>query len=433
VSDDLSAPLKCYRVLTTTAKPLAPLLLARRLKRGKEDPQRVSERRGESRIARPPGSLVWLHSASVGELLSALPLVEQISARNITVLVTSGTVTSTELAARRLPRGAIHQFIPVDIPAYVRQFLDHWQPDLALFVESELWPNIIIESSRRGVPMILINGRMSENSFRKWSRFPATIGNLLQRFDLCLARTQTDAQRLIYLGAPEVLTAGNLKLDVPPLPADPTKLKDLEIAIGRRPILAAASTHEGEEEILISAHRRLREDFPGLLTIIVPRHPERGPAIAELAQASALEVTVRSAGELPKRSSEIYVADTLGELGLFYRLAPVVFVGGSLVSHGGQNPIEAAKLGAAVLHGPHVWNFSEIYAELDSVLGAKSVNEEELVSALSTLLASPDLCKRMAEAGKSSVDSLGGAFERTLHSINPYLMQLQLRQRADHA
>jgi 3-deoxy-D-manno-octulosonic-acid transferase len=432
VSDRLPASLRAYRLLSAAARPLTPLLLAQRLKRGKEHRQRFGERRGESHLERPDGPLVWLHGASVGELASVLPLIESIAARDINMLVTTGTVTSSGLAEQRLPRGVLHQFMPLDVPLYVRRFLDHWQPDLALFVESDLWPNVVIETSRRDVPMVLVNGRLSENSFRRWNRLPTAIVNLLERFDLCLARTPADGERLSGLGAANVITTGNLKLDVPAPPANSEKLKSLELAIGRRPIMAAASTHAGEEELMIAAHQRLRANFPGLLTMIAPRHPERGPEIA--AAAGTLSVALRSRGELPKRTTEIYVADTLGELGLLYRMAPVVFVGGSLIKHGGQNPIEAAKLGAAVLHGPHVWNFSEIYAALDQAHGAELVSDaNRLTAGLAALLGQPATCQRIAEAGRATVESLGGALGRTLQMLDPYLMQLQLQQRSEHA
>jgi 3-deoxy-D-manno-octulosonic-acid transferase len=432
VSDRLPASLRAYRLLSAAARPLTPVLLAQRLKRGKEHRQRFGERRGESHLERPGGPLVWLHGASVGELASVLPLIESIAARDINMLVTTGTVTSSGLAEQRLPPGVLHQFMPLDVPVFVRRFLDHWQPDLALFVESDLWPNVVIETSRRDVPMVLVNGRLSENSFRRWNRLPTAIVNLLERFELCLARTPADGERLSGLGAGNVVTTGNLKLDVPAPPANAEKLKALELAIGRRPIMAAASTHAGEEELMIAAHQRLRMNFPGLLTVIAPRHPERGPEIA--AAAGTLSVALRSRGELPKRTTEIYVADTLGELGLLYRMAPVVFVGGSLIKHGGQNPIEAAKLGAAVLHGPHVWNFSEIYAALDQAHGAELVGDaNRLTAGLAALLGQPATRQRIAEAGRATVESLGGALERTLQMLDPYLMQLQLQQRSEHA
>jgi len=431
---DLPLGLRMYRLLSAAAGPFSPILLARRARRGKEIRQRLPERRGESRIARPDGPLVWLHGASVGELASVLPLIERIRARGIAMLVTTGTVTSGGLAEQRLPRGVVHQFIPLDVPRFVRRFLDHWQPDLALFVESDLWPNMMIEASGRGIPMVLVNGRLSENSFQRWRRLPNSIANLLQRLDLCLAGTASDAARFSELGAEQVASTGNLKLDVPAPPADSAALIALQDAIRERPVIAAASTHVGEEGAVVEAHTRLRTNFPGLLTLIAPRHPERGPGVAEIAAAAGLKVALRSRGELPDRTTEIYVADTVGELGLLYRLAPAVFIGGSLVRHGGQNPIEAAKLRTAILHGPHVWNFTEIYGALDSVHGAELVADPDRLTAhFAAWLTDPESCARVAQAGCGVVEKLGGALERTLTSLDPYLMQLQLRQRARHA
>jgi 3-deoxy-D-manno-octulosonic-acid transferase len=434
VSDKLALPLRLYRLFSAAALPLVPLLLARRLKRGKENRLRLSERRGEAGFERPDGALIWLHAASVGELASVLPLIDRISSRGVNVLVTTGTVTSSELAQQRLPRGVIHQFVPLDIPFYVRRFLRHWQPDLALFVESDLWPNIIIETSQRGVPMILINARLSDNSYQRWRNLPRSIAGLLKRLDLCLAGTPGDAMRLSDLGAPRVLTTGNLKLDVPAPSADPARLAQLIDSIAARPVIAAASTHAGEESIVIAAHQRLRVNFPDLLTLIAPRHPNRGPGIAEIAATAGLNVRLRSLGELPDKTTDIYVADTMGELGIIYRVAPVVFMGGSLVRHGGQNPIEAAKLGTAVLHGPHVWNFAEIYAALDNAHGAEPVlDANRLTACFGAWLGNPAAGAHVASIAKTTVDALGGGLERTLHSLDPYLMQLQLRQRAYNA
>ena len=434
MSDKLTAPLRAYRLLSASARPLAPLLLARRLKRGKEIHSRLGERRGEAGFERPAGPLVWIHGASVGELICVLPLIARIAARNIRVLVTSGTVTSSAMAEQRLPPGVIHQFVPLDVPRYMRRFLEHWQPDLALFVESDLWPNMLIETARRNVPMIMVNGRLSEHSFQRWRYLPRSIGNLLHRFDLCLARTPADALRIDDLGAPRIVTTGNLKFDVPAPPADTASLNALRDAIGDRPVLAATSTHPGEEDFIVAAHARLRANFPGLLTLIAPRHSERGPGVMDIAAAAGLSSTLRSAGNLPKRNTDVYIADTMGELGLIYRLAPVVFVGGSLVRHGGQNPIEAAKLGAAILHGPHVWNFAEIYRALDEAHGAETVlDADRLTAGLAAMLGQPAARERMAQAARATVDTLGGALERTLQAIEPYLMQLALRQRVGHA
>ncbi|MGB6509483.1 MAG: 3-deoxy-D-manno-octulosonic acid transferase, partial [Xanthobacteraceae bacterium] len=345
--------LRVYRLASAAGSPLAQQVLARRLDRGKEHPERLAERRGEATIARPGGPLIWVHGASVGEMLAVVPLIERLRAQDFAVLVTSGTVTSAALAEQRLPDGTLHQFIPLDAPRFVRRFLDHWQPGLALFVESDLWPNLILSCAERKIPMILVNGRLSERSFSRWRLFPGTIAALLSRFDMCLAQSAADAERYAQLGAPRVMLTGNLKLDVPAPPADQAALKRLKEIIGTRPVVAAASTHPGEEAAIIAAHGRLHAKFPKLLTVIAPRHPNRGETIAEIAKAAGLTVALRSQRVQPMPDIAVYVADTLGELGLIYRIAPIVFMGGSLVGHGGQNPIEAVRLGAAVLHGPH--------------------------------------------------------------------------------
>lgn len=430
--DRLPLVLRFYRLASVTAAPAIALpLLAWRLNRGKENPARLAERYGRTSLPRPLGPLIWLHGASVGEMFAIIPLIERLRAMNFAVLVTSGTVTSAALAEQRLPPGAVHQFIPLDAQRFVSRFLDHWRPDLAVFVESDLWPNLILTCAERAIPLILINGRLSERSFSRWRRVPGVIAALLKRFDLCLTQSSADMQRYAQLGAPHVSSVGNLKLDVPAPPVDQAALRKLKSIIGTRPVIAAASTHAGEETAIISAHRRLRAKCPSLLTIIAPRHPERGPGIAETAKAAGLSVALRSRGELPTPDVDIFVADTLGELGLVYRLAPIAFMGGSLASHGGQNPIEAIRLGAAVVHGPNVWNFAEIYATLDAAHGAELVADEEaLTTRLAGWLANPAARTAIADAAIITVRQLSGALERTLAALEPYLLQLRLEQRA---
>jgi 3-deoxy-D-manno-octulosonic-acid transferase len=418
----------------SAAAPFAPLLLSYRLRRGKEDVARLPERRGETTIPRPAGPLVWVHGASVGEITAVLPLVEHICAEGFQVLVTSGTTTSAELAQQRLPHGATHQFVPLDVPRFVARFLDHWQPNLALFVESDLWPNLVLASAERDIPLVLVNGRLSQRSFSRWGMIPKTIGAVLHRLDLCLAQSPADAERYTKLGGQRVTMTGNLKLDVPAPPAEPAEVESIKSALGGRPIVAAASTHAGEETAVIDAHQRLRRRFPGLLTIIVPRHPHRGAEIADLASASALTPALRSRGEKLDARSDIYVADTMGELGLVYRLAPIVFMGGSLVEHGGQNPIEAIKLGAAILHGPHVGNFADIYSALDEARGAQEVTDAaKLAAFIGALLTDGAQRQAMTAAGRGTVDALGGALERTLQVLEPYFMQLRLERKSRDA
>jgi 3-deoxy-D-manno-octulosonic-acid transferase len=434
MANTLPMTLRFYQKLSSAMVPLAPALIKRRLKLGKEDPARVSERRGMSRDVRPHGPLVWIHGASVGEVLAAAALIERLRALNIRILLTSGTVTSAAIVAKRFPADIIHQYVPYDSPRYVARFLDHWRPSLALFIESDLWPNLIISSAARRLPMVLINGRMSHRSFPRWRRVAGTISALLGRFDVCLAQSKVDAERFAALGSRNVITTGNLKLDVPAPPADHAKLERLMAVTRGRPIIVAASTHPGEEDILIDVHRTLAGFFPSLLSVIVPRHPDRGEAIARTIAAAGLHAALRSHEDLPTAASDIYVADTMGELGLFYRLAPIVFMGGSLIPHGGQNPIEAVKLGASIVHGPHVFNFTDVYEALDGAGGARRADTQEaLVKQLGQLLADPAARDVSAEAAARVVGELGGALDRTLAALEPYLLQLRLEMGAANA
>lgn len=427
MASSLPMTLRLYQRLSAAMVPLTPALIKRRLKQGKEDPARVGERRGVSEDVRPSGPLVWIHGASVGEVLAAAALIERLRMLNMRILLTSGTVTSATIVAKRFPADIIHQYVPYDSPRYVARFLDHWRPSLALFIESDLWPNLILSSAARRLPMVLINGRMSHRSFPRWRRFNGTISALLGRFDVCLAQSQIDAERFAALGSRNVITTGNLKLDVPAPPADAAKLERLMSVTRGRPIIVAASTHPGEEDLLVATHRTLAGYFPSLLSVVVPRHPDRGEAIARSIAATGLRVGLRSRGELPTAAIAIYVADTMGELGLFYRLAPIVFMGGSLVPHGGQNPIEAVKLGASIVHGPHVFNFTDVYEALDDAGGARRADTPEaLVSQLGHLLADRPARETSVAASTRVVEQLGGALERTLIALEPYLLQLRL-------
>lgn len=422
--------IKTYRAATTVLEPAVLGLLYWRQRQGREDRTRLGERQGYPSRQRPRGHLVWVHGASIGETLSLLPVVERLTQRGLSVLVTSGTRTSAGLIARRLPPGAVHQFVPLDVPRYLRRFLDHWQPDLALVAESEIWPNMVMALDQRHIPLVLVNGRISDRSFQRWQKLPRIIGALLERFALCLAQTPDDAERLARLGAPRVLMTGNLKFDAPPPPADPRIVAHLSGLIAGRPVWLAASTHPGEESAIIAVHRALAQRHPHLLTIIAPRHPHRGPEVAAIAERAGLRASRRSEGIHPDRATDIYVADTVGEMGLFYRLSPVVVMGGSLVAHGGQNPIEPAKLGTAILHGPHVHNFEDVYAAIDEARGALMVKDSAaLARAVSQLLSNPALARDMARAAADAVQALGGAVDRTIQSIEPFIVQAKLGAR----
>jgi 3-deoxy-D-manno-octulosonic-acid transferase len=420
-----------YRSATIALGPVAPALLAWRRRRGKEDGQRVGERLGRAGKPRPDGRLAWLHGASVGEGLALLPLVQRLIDRGFHVLVTTGTVSSAKIMAARLPAGATHQYAPIDVPAFIRRFMDHWKPDLVVIAESELWPNMLCETRRRSIPLVLVNARLSRRSFRRWRALPRMIGPLLARIDLILAQTKEDGVRLARLGAPRVQVAGNLKYDVPPPPINPANLAELTAAIGSRPTWLAASTHAAEDEIVIDAHIQLARERPRILTIVAPRHVARGVEIAALAGTKGVRTALRSRGEPIGANTALYIADTMGELGLFYRLASVVFVGKSLGGAiGGQNPIEPAKLGAAVLHGPDVANFGEVYEAIDRAKGAEMVGDAATLSrTLGVLLSDPAATRRMARAAGEAVEKLGGATNAVMMALEPFIMQLQLERR----
>lgn len=404
----MSLGLTLYRAATTLAEPLAGPILRGRAKRGKEDAERLRERLGYAGRARPAGPLVWLHAASVGESLSVLPLVERLRAErpDIAVLVTSGTVTSAELLAKRLPDDVIHQYAPVDGPAVARRFLGHWRPDLAVFIESELWPNLLLGAKKRGAKLALLSARITEESAKGWRKAPAAARALLDAFDLILAQDPASESRLQALGAATEGVA-NLKLAGEPLPVDPQALADLRDAAGERRVILAASTHEGEEEIVVAAAPA------DALLVIVPRHPERGESVAAMLRARGLATARRSAGEPLTPDTQAYVADTLGELGLFYRLADLAVIGGSLKPGiGGHNPMEPARLGVAMISGPYVFNFTDVYADLIAAGAAGIAPRPEALAAFFTKL-TPQGLQRMAARAKAVANESTRALDDT--------------------
>ncbi len=409
-----------WRSLLTVASPFAPLLLRQRAARGKEDPARLGERQGIASIARPPGHLVWVHGASVGESLSALPLIEKLLQRGSKVLVTSGTVSSATVMQARLPQGAIHQYVPLDTPRATARFLEHWKPDIGLFVESDLWPNLILTATQRGVRLALVNARISEKSAQGWTGAKATAAALLGAFSVVLAQDEDVAARFRDLGARDVRVVGSLKADAQPLGADEAELARLRTAIGTRPVLLAAQTHPGEDETVLPAHDMLRVQLPNLLTILVPRHPERGGDIAML--CGGRPAARRSQEQAISPDTQIYIADTMGELGLFYRLATFCFLGGTLVPMGGHNPLEPAALHRAVLAGPHRENSAHAFM---AILGAQGfggvASSADIAQEAGRLLADPAATQAAGEAAARGAATQAGAVARTLEALDMLL------------
>ena len=416
--------LKIYKTGSKLLQPAAPLFLKLRERNGKEDRARRGERLGFAGRRRPEGHLIWLHAASVGETNAVLPLIDEILKANPAahILLTTGTVTSAGLAAQRLPPHAIHQFVPLDIPQYTARFLDHWRPNLSIFTESDIWPNLVLATAERAIPLALINARMSPRSMKRWRRNAKTGRPLFSRFNVALAQNSNIARTLKQLGAPNVIVSGNLKIDAPPPPVNAEKLWRLRAAVAGRPVFLAASTHPGEETVIANAHALIAKVFPSLLTIIVPRHPDRGAALAGDMGGKGLRTERRSLSPEPSREADVFIADTIGELGTFYALAPVALIGGSFIDHGGQNPIEAIRHGSAVLTGPSIHNFRDVYEELMRQGGAREVTSaEELAKMVVMLLTKPEEAEKIRIGADVALGHLGGALAKTIAALQPFL------------
>jgi 3-deoxy-D-manno-octulosonic-acid transferase len=414
-----------YRTASMLLSPLMPAYLSWRAGRGKEDVARIEERLGGAGLARPSGKLIWCHAASVGESLSLLPLLERLKTLESkpTILLTSGTRTSAEILARRLPEGIIHQYVPVDTYQATQRFIEHWHPDLALITESELWPNLLEKIRKFDIPAALINGRMSARSAERWLAFANLwIARLLGVFDITLAQSEVDAQRLKTLGAYQAHSVGNLKAAAGPLPYDETALEKMKTAIGARPVWLMASSHEGEEEIASTVHARLIAEFPDLLTIIAPRHPARAARIKSMLEGRKLSAVLRSSGQNVTPANAFYIADTLGEMGLFYRLSPIVCMGGSFVQAGGHNPLEPAQFGDAIFFGPDMRNTAETASALLKEEACLQVEDAgALEKALSHLLKNPDQAQLMGQKAREYAAAQKEVIDRVMLELQPLL------------
>ncbi len=370
--------LRIYKIISYLIYPFVPIYLNKRLGLKKELEDRINERYGYSKINRKKGKLVWLHAASIGESISILPVVKELEKNKKIkqILVTTGTVTSANIMKERLKGKAFHQFLPIDIPIFVERFLNHWNPSLAIFVESEIWPNFISALSKRKSKLMILNGRMTVKSFNSWLGFKKTALTLFSNFDLCCAQSSDSAFFYESLGIRNTVYTGNLKFSSEPEKLDNKKLKILKNMLKNRKILLAASTHQGEEEIIANITSSLKKKDKNFLSVIVPRHPNRTEFFSNKRR---LKIAYRSKSQDIKPNTNIYIADTIGELNLFYKLANFVFVGGSLVKHGGQNPIEAAFLGKTIIHGPNIMNFADVYEILNHMkLTSLVKNERQL-------------------------------------------------------
>lgn len=419
--------LSFYRSLTNLSGPFIRLLLSSRLRNGKEQPARIQERYGHAGYLRPDGDLLWVHAASVGEAQSSLIVIERLLEKfdKLHVLITTGTIGSADFLQNKLPVRTMHQFYPLDHPRWVKRFLSHWRPDFVLWMESEIWPNMLAGLEAQSVPVVLLNARLSDKSARRWGYFKGAAKAILGSFDLILTQTDDDAAAYRGLGHHAVHTAGNLKYSAAPLACDDARLKALTQAINGRPIWVYASTHAGEEALACRVHQQLKARLPNLLSIIVPRHINRGDDIAALCADHGLNTTLRGDGlALPDTNTDIYIADTMGELGLLYRAAPLAVIGRSFSDDGGggHNPIEAAQLGAAVLSGPHVQYQQEIFDDMAAADAVRIIdNPDDLSTAIEALLSDDDALKTLQKRGHDFVEKQSHVIDTVENHILPLI------------
>ncbi len=428
--------LTIYDRVTRASGPFLQLLLKSRLRHGKEEAARLAERMGCPSRPRPQGRLVWVHAASIGEAQSAMILIEAMGniSTDITVLVTTGTVTSASLMERRLPAFAFHQYAPLDNPLWISKFLDHWKPDLALWMESELWPNTLMQLKGRNIPAVLVNARLSDKSYRNWSYAKDSAKTVVQCFSLVLAQTEKDAGHYRALGATNVIVSDNIKYSAQPLGHDQLAFSALKLAIGDRPVWVYASTHAGEESLACRIHKTLREKTPDILTIIVPRHPQRREEIAGVCFENGVKYTLRSNNTaLPAIDDDIYIADTLGELGLFYTLCDIAMIGRSFSDDGGggHNPVEAAQLGCAVITGPHNQFQRQLYDDMQNGQAVIEVNdEEELAGVLGELLSNAQNLADIQARTSIFASRKAHIVEGVLEKLAPFLRATETRDAA---
>jgi 3-deoxy-D-manno-octulosonic-acid transferase len=417
--------LNIYNLLFIILWPIINGYLLIRKAKGKEDKARFFERLGYPTVNRPiHKKLIWLHAASVGESLSILPLICFLKDKHADIgfLITSGTVTSAKILKSKLPEGVIHQFVPVDELHSVRRFLRFWRPTLVLWTESDLWPNLINETAKT-CKMILLNARMSEKSYKRWKCFPWLVESILKNFSLVLPQSREAEYFFTSLGAAKLEYLGNLKYVADPLAIDHENLATLKEAVNNRIIFVAASTHKGEEEILGKIHIKLKKKYPSLLTIIIPRHISRRNEIKECIEHHNISLSLRSENQQLTNKTDIYLADTIGELGMFYSLADIVFIGKSLTNPGGgHNPLEPSRFGKAIISGINVSNFKEVYSELKESNAAFIVSdEEELEEKILLLLNNSEIRNNLGEKALKLVNSKTQILPEIDKRISEYL------------
>ncbi|MCK3654685.1 3-deoxy-D-manno-octulosonic acid transferase [Pasteurellaceae bacterium Macca] len=419
-----------YTLLSYLIQPLLLLMMYKRSLKQPSYGKRLPERYGfygENPQPQPNG--IVIHAASVGEVIAATPLVRAIQAKYPTLPITLTTVTPTGSDRVKAAFGekVSHFYLPYDLPASIRRFLQFVQPKLFIVIETELWPNLIRQMNLNRIPFVIANARLSPRSAKRYSWIHSHVKNMLSEIRLILAQDHISADRYISLGFPpeRLINTGNLKFDLEISQAqrEQIKLTAAALNIQHRAVWVAGSTHEGEEKIILDAHQQLLEIYPDLVLILVPRHPERFNEVETLLKKMAIPYVKRSTREALNEETQVLFGDTMGEMMLLYGLAQIAFVGGSLVHHGGHNPLEPIAFELPVISGVHTFNFPEIFAKLRHVNGVLEIGSEvkNLVDAVAFLLAHPELQQKMSQAGFAVLRENQGALRRHLDLLSPYL------------
>jgi 3-deoxy-D-manno-octulosonic-acid transferase len=370
-----------YRVLINLVIIISPLIILIRIIKNKEDKKRFKEKFCVFSLKRKKGKLIWFHGSSVGEIVSVIPLVEKLENDPTieTILITSSTLSSSKILDRFNFKKIVHQFFPVDTSFLTKRFLNYWKPSLAIFIESEIWPNMMINIKKKSIPLILLNARITKKSFKRWKKISFSF-ELFKIFSVCLPQNFETQKYLYSLGVKKIKMLGNLKFSEPELNNKNEFKKNLKKYFNKKKIWCASSTHNTEEAICALTHQKLKLKYKNLLTIIIPRHIQRIHEIKKQFKNMDINFHVHSSKKKIGDNTEIYLVDTYGETKNFFKVCKTVFLGGSIIKHGGQNPLEAARYGCEVIHGPNVSNFTEIYKLLQKInLSTKINNPAQLI------------------------------------------------------
>ena len=409
-----------YKILINLIYLLSPIIVLIRLIQRKEDLLRFKEKLGFFSKKKIKGKLIWFHGASVGEILSVIPLIEKLEKNKEIkqILITSNTLSSSKILSKLRLKKTIHQFFPIDANHNANKFLKYWDPSIAIFIDSEIWPNMLTNIKKKSISLMLINARITKKSYKKWKFFSSSAKKIFQNFDICLSSSLASKNYLKLLGAKKISYIGNLKFTQSEKTTDELS-NNLKKFFLTKKMWCASSTHELEEKICANAHKKLKVKYKNLLTVIIPRHIQRTKKIIKEIKEMNLKIHLHDSKKKIDKETDIYLVNSFGQTQSFFKTCKTVFLGGSIIKHGGQNPLEAAKYGCQILHGPNIWNFKEIYNLLETNKVSYKVNTpNQLAFKIENILNDKKNSKNL----QFKIKNLGSKIlNSTLNEINFYM------------